>query len=132
VYARLPVVGLADGGFSLVCYDLCLSVVRPHGPAVPSPHFCAAVAMRGVADMSHASLRVLLVAPLWHPVVANKGGIEQMVYLLAISAGGFLYIALADLLPELQEEQRAGASFLQVVLVLAGLVVVWTGTFLPS
>jgi zinc and cadmium transporter len=51
--------------------------------------------------------------------------------LLAISAGGFLYIALADLLPKLQEEQRVGASCLQFVLVLFGLAVVWAGTLLP-
>ena len=52
--------------------------------------------------------------------------------LLAISAGGFLYIALADLLPELKEEQRFSASLLQFVLVLFGLVLVWAGTLLPT
>jgi glycosyltransferase involved in cell wall biosynthesis len=36
-----------------------------------------------VGSMSHDSLRVLLVAPLWYPVVADKGGIEQVVFLLA-------------------------------------------------
>jgi len=64
---------------------------------------------------------------LFSVVVANL-----QVPLLAISAGGFLYIALADLLPELQDEQRVGASLLQFVLVLFGLVVVWVGTFLPT
>jgi zinc and cadmium transporter len=52
--------------------------------------------------------------------------------LLALSAGGFLYIALANLLPALQEEQRLGGSLLHLVLVLFGLLIVWAGTFLPS
>jgi glycosyltransferase involved in cell wall biosynthesis len=33
--------------------------------------------------MSVSSLHVLLVAPLWHPVLPDQGGIEQVVFLLA-------------------------------------------------
>ncbi len=33
--------------------------------------------------MPHTSLRIALVAPLWHPIIPDRGGIEQIVYLLA-------------------------------------------------
>jgi zinc and cadmium transporter len=47
--------------------------------------------------------------------------------LLAISAGGFLYVALVDLLPELHKQRRVGESLVQFALILLGLVVVWGG-----
>jgi zinc transporter ZupT len=39
----------------------------------------------------------------------------------AITAGGFIYIALADLLPELHREQRVHHSLLHVFVFLLGL-----------
>jgi len=39
---------------------------------------------------------------------------------LAITAGGFLYIAAADLIPELHRERRALATLVQVLLLVAG------------
>lgn len=39
---------------------------------------------------------------------------------LALTAGGFLYIAAADLMPELHRERRTGAAVLQMVALIAG------------
>lgn len=45
-------------------------------------------------------------------------GLEQM--LLPITAGGFVYIASTDLIPELHKEPEAGKSIVQVMALLAG------------
>jgi zinc and cadmium transporter len=46
-------------------------------------------------------------------------GFEPVV--LAVTAGGFIYIAAADLIPELHRERRPAASLLQVGCLLAGI-----------
>lgn len=45
--------------------------------------------------------------------------------LLALAAGGFLYIALADLLPELHKQRKPAESLTQFALLLVGLGVLW-------
>ena len=49
--------------------------------------------------------------------------------LLAFAAGGFLYIALVDLLPELHKRRKLGESIVQLTLMLLGLAVLWATKF---
>ncbi|MBI4148674.1 ZIP family metal transporter [Candidatus Woesearchaeota archaeon] len=46
-------------------------------------------------------------------------------YLLALAAGGFIYIASADLLPELHKERMPIRSFMQFASLMAGVVLIW-------
>jgi len=46
-------------------------------------------------------------------------------YALALTAGMFIYIASADLLPELHKEKRTRESILQLVLMLLGAAAIW-------
>jgi len=43
-------------------------------------------------------------------------------FLVPLAAGGFIYIAAADLIPELKKEQRLGKSLLQLASLLAGIL----------
>jgi len=47
--------------------------------------------------------------------------IPNTAYLLAFAAGGFIYIATTDLIPELHKERGVVNSALQFILLLAGL-----------
>ncbi|MEM3127041.1 MAG: ZIP family metal transporter [Candidatus Woesearchaeota archaeon] len=50
--------------------------------------------------------------------------------LLAIAAGSFIYLAVADLLPELHKETRFEKSSIQFALLLIGILVMWAvGSF---
>lgn len=49
---------------------------------------------------------------------------EQIAYLLPIAAGGFIYIALADLMPELHKEVNFKKIFLQLVLMFVGIYLI--------
>ncbi|MFA6214439.1 MAG: ZIP family metal transporter [Candidatus Micrarchaeia archaeon] len=46
-------------------------------------------------------------------------------YALALTAGMFIYIASADLLPELHKEKRARESLLQLALIVLGAAAIW-------
>lgn len=46
-------------------------------------------------------------------------------YLLAFAAGGFIYIASTDLLPETHREKNLGKSLVQVLLLVLGVLVIW-------
>jgi zinc and cadmium transporter len=46
--------------------------------------------------------------------------------LLAFAAGGFIYIATADLMPELRKELEIKRSFIQLALLILGIGVIWT------
>lgn len=46
-------------------------------------------------------------------------------YLLPLVAGNFLYIAIADLLPELHKQTRAAQSALQLIVAIAGVAVMF-------
>ena len=43
-------------------------------------------------------------------------------YFLPIAAGGFIYIAVADLIPELQKNKKLKQSILQIIIVIIGIL----------
>ena len=45
--------------------------------------------------------------------------------LVPITAGGFVYIALSGLIPELHKEENMGKSFLQFTFLVSGLVIMY-------
>jgi zinc and cadmium transporter len=50
---------------------------------------------------------------------------EMIGWLLPLAAGGFVYIALADLVPALHHRRGSGAAVAQVTLVILGVAVIW-------
>jgi zinc and cadmium transporter len=46
-------------------------------------------------------------------------------YLLPVAAGSFLYIALSDLMPELRSKTKLPQFFVNVLLVIAGIALLW-------
>jgi zinc and cadmium transporter len=69
----------------------------------------------------------------WAFVVAlGAHGTRPVEWLLPVSAGSFLYIALVDLLPELNSEQRAGAVVWQIVCLVLGVALAVALTHLPG
>ena len=54
------------------------------------------------------------------PLVENLAGI-----LLAFAAGGFIYIAGSDLIPETHAEKDWNKSLLQIILLVGGVLVIW-------
>ena len=46
-------------------------------------------------------------------------------FFLAFAAGGFIYIASADIMPELQKEMEFRKSFLQLLCLIGGIVLMW-------
>lgn len=54
------------------------------------------------------------------------GAIEgYLPYLLALTAGFFIYIAASDLIPEIHEENRHGLAFIETGLLVLGIMVIW-------
>ena len=51
-------------------------------------------------------------------------------YFVPIAAGGFIYIAVADLIPELHKTKAVKHSVYQITAVILGVVVMWMLTFL--
>jgi len=49
----------------------------------------------------------------------------NLTYLLAFAAGGFIYIATTDLIPELQKETEPSKSAAQFLLLLLGITLMW-------
>ncbi|OGH18215.1 MAG: hypothetical protein A3F31_00295 [Candidatus Levybacteria bacterium RIFCSPHIGHO2_12_FULL_38_12] len=45
--------------------------------------------------------------------------------LLALTAGFFIYIALSDLIPEIHHERRHGFAFLESLLLILGVILIW-------
>jgi zinc and cadmium transporter len=45
--------------------------------------------------------------------------------LLAFAAGGFIYIAASDLIPETKKESRLKRSILQIILLVIGILAIW-------
>lgn len=62
----------------------------------------------------------VLVGFFYLPLFENLGAI-----LLAIAAGGFIYIAATDLLPETHRERSLPKSLMQVILLILGVLVIW-------
>ena len=50
---------------------------------------------------------------------------DFQVYILPIAAGGFLYIAAADLVPELHKEKRTARTVLAFSTFLIGIALMW-------
>ncbi|MBU2559767.1 ZIP family metal transporter [archaeon] len=46
-------------------------------------------------------------------------------FVLAFAAGGFIYIASADIMPELQKEREFRKSLLQLLCLIGGIVLMW-------
>lgn len=69
----------------------------------------------------------------WALVASLDGrGNYAVAWLLPVSAGSFLYIAMADLLPELQNERRPRVVLWQIVCLAAGIVIAVSLTRLPG
>ena len=45
--------------------------------------------------------------------------------ILALTAGFFIYIATSDLIPEIHHEKRKGFAFVESMLLLLGIIVIW-------
>ena len=56
--------------------------------------------------------------------VSLPGLAVQVAWLLPVAAGGFLYIALADLVPTLHHTRGPGAALAQIALIIAGIAVI--------
>lgn len=50
---------------------------------------------------------------------------SSLTFLLALAAGGFIYIATADLMPELQKEADFRKSVVQLFSLIAGILLLW-------
>lgn len=59
-------------------------------------------------------------------------GVEGLLpYIIAVTSGFFLYIALTDLIPDIHNENRKGFALLETALLLGGIAVIWLSlTFL--
>jgi len=56
--------------------------------------------------------------------IALKAEVELLEqYLIPIIAGGFIYIAIADLIPELKKEEKTGRSIMQIIWFILGIAV---------
>ncbi len=60
--------------------------------------------------------------------------IENFVgFLVAIAAGGFIYLAASELIPEIQKEKNIGKSMIQFVLFILGIALIWSlGMIFPE
>jgi zinc and cadmium transporter len=64
--------------------------------------------------------------------IAGDHHSHAVAWLLPVSAASFLYIALVDLLPELQQERRPGIVLWQILSLAAGIVLAWALTRIPG
>lgn len=54
-------------------------------------------------------------------------------FLIALSAGGFIYLAASELIPEIQKEKNTKKSVVQFVLFVLGIIMIWSlGVFFPE
>jgi zinc and cadmium transporter len=51
-------------------------------------------------------------------------------FLIALSAGGFIYLASSELIPELHREKSLRKSVLQFIIFILGLAVIWSLTII--
>jgi len=60
--------------------------------------------------------------------------IENFVgFLVAIAAGGFIYLAASELIPEIQKEENIGKSMIQFALFILGIALIWSlGVIFPE
>ena len=55
-------------------------------------------------------------------LLANSASVFLSIWLVPFAAGGFIYIAMSDLVPELHKTKHPGHSFLQFIAILVGVV----------
>jgi zinc and cadmium transporter len=55
---------------------------------------------------------------------------EFQLYIIPIAAGGFIYIAAADLVPELHKEKRVSRTVLAFTMFIVGIFLMWAVKFL--
>lgn len=70
-------------------------------------------------------LSALTVIPGAIVVFGWSGAKGSISWLLPIAAGGFVYIALSDLVPAVHHRRGAATGFIQIILVLCGIAVIW-------
>jgi len=63
---------------------------------------------------------------------ASGAGLTLVPWLLPVSAGSFIYIALVDLLPEIGGERRLGAAIIEILALAAGLALAIALTRIPG
>jgi len=63
---------------------------------------------------------ILAVFGLLIILILNQTEKTIVLYLLPIAAGGFIYVAVADLIPELHKTKKVGHSLMQIIAVIAG------------
>jgi len=73
---------------------------------------------------------ILAVAGVAFALVLGDISNNFIAYFLPIAAGGFIYIAVADLIPELQKTKEIKYSILQIVAVLVGIFTMVALTYL--
>jgi zinc and cadmium transporter len=47
-------------------------------------------------------------------------------FLLSFAAGGFIYIAASDLIPELKEEEKLVNSIIHILVIVLGIIIMWS------
>jgi len=58
---------------------------------------------------------------------------DSVGFLMALAAGGFIYLAASELIPEIQKEENIGKSMIQFVLFVFGIVLIWSlGLLFPE
>ena len=55
---------------------------------------------------------------------------DSQTYLVAFAIGGFVYIAGTDLIPELHKEKELKKSFIQLIMLALGIVLIWSSGIL--
>jgi len=63
-------------------------------------------------------------------LIANYFLQDFVGFLMALAAGGFIYLAASELIPEIQKEENIGKSIIQFVLFVFGIVLIWSLGFL--
>jgi zinc and cadmium transporter len=54
------------------------------------------------------------------------GSVKSLIpYALAFSASSFLYITLADLIPEMHKKTKIKDSIIQIVLIVSGILIIY-------
>lgn len=70
-----------------------------------------------------SALTAVLGVVATYAFAANVEGVTP--YLVPFAAGGFLYIAMTDLMAELKEEEDIGKVTLQIIIFIAGISLAW-------
>lgn len=73
---------------------------------------------------------LMAVAGVLIAFMLGEAGNGLAMWVLPLAAGGFIYIAVADLIPELHKTKNAAHSFLQIVGVVVGVTAMYALVFL--